>query len=58
MGLINFLYTMGRIAKTRSRAKAIAADDVAKVNQLGRVKSDFVLLYTSIFHRWSMSHCC
>ena len=37
--------TIQSIAKARSRAKSDSADDVVKVNQLGRVKSDFVLLY-------------
>ena len=41
MGLINFLYTMGRIAKARSSAEADTTEDVAKVNPLGMVKSDF-----------------
>ena len=47
MGLINFLYTMGRVAKTRSRAEADTAENVAKVNivnPLDRVISNFFML--------------
>ena len=37
------MYTMGRIAKARSRAEADTADDITKVNPLDRVKSNFVI---------------
>ena len=45
MGLINFLYTIGKIAKARYRAAADVAEDVAKVNQLGKVRSNFFMQY-------------